>query len=385
MHITVALAIVMVAVLLAAGCNQGKYAQEQDIEIVKIGSNGTVSWNTTIDYGNDEEMRDIIEMDDEGFIIAGGSSPIRDCIGYSTPEPPGYVPTPREAQLIGLSGTGEILWYRNYSINGDGGMKSVFKNPDQTLEAISALGELWHLQSDGSIKTHRSVNISQINSAIKTRDGGYVIVGSNITRLDSDGTKLWDVWFDNSQFNKFTPVVELPENHGFLFGASYYNESDQKTHIFTIKLSSMGKLITETPVAELKILYSDYVLQQVSDGYILSYIEGYPPSGPLIKGVIIDSQGNVTSSGSINNLESVFIPTNGGGFLTIRLPQFYADEISVYKEIEIKKIDKDGIDEWKNTEIKKRIDEWTIKKVIQTSDDGFVIMVAKKKMSKCKS
>jgi|GEM_PF-5736988 len=381
--LTVIIFILLIGILLAAGCSQGKYAQEQDIEIVKISSNGTVSWNTTIDFGNDEEMRDIIEMDDGRFIIAGGSSPIRDCIGYSTPEPPGYVPTPREAQLIGLSGNGEILWHRNYSINGDGGMKSVFKNPDQTLDAISAMGELWHLQPDGSVIKHRSVNISQISSAIKTRDGGYVIVGSNITRLDSEGTKLWDVGFDESKFDKFTQVVELPDDHGYLFGASYYNESDQKTHIFIVKLSSVGKLMSETPVAELNILYSDYVLQQLSEGYLLSYIESYPPSGPSITGVKIDSQGNVTSSGSIKNLDSAFIPTNGGGFLSIRLPQFYADETGTYKEIEIKKIDKDGIDEWKNTENKKRIGEWTIKKVIQTSDDGYVIMVANKKMSKC--
>ena len=381
--LTVIIFILLIGILLAAGCSQGKYAQEQDIEIVKISSNGTVSWNTTIDFGNDEEMRDIIEMDDGRFIIAGGSSPIRDCIGYSTPEPPGYVPTPREAQLIGLSGNGEILWHRNYSINGDGGMKSVFKNPDQTFGAISAMGELWHLQPDGSVNTHLSVNTSQISSAIKTRDGGYVIVGSNITRLDSEGTKLWDVGFDESKFDKFTQVVELPDDHGYLFGASYYNESDQKTHIFIVKLSSVGKLMSETPVAELNILYSDYVLQQLSEGYLLSYIESYPPSGPSITGVKIDSQGNVTSSGSIKNLDSAFIPTNGGGFLSIRLPQFYADETGTYKEIEIKKIDKDGIDEWKNTENKKRIGEWTIKKVIQTSDDGYVIMVANKKMSKC--
>ncbi|RPI40336.1 MAG: hypothetical protein EHM53_02430 [Methanoregulaceae archaeon] len=381
--LTVIIFILLIGILLVAGCSQGKYAQEQDIEIVKISSNGTVSWNTTIDFGNNEEMRDIIEMDDGRFIIAGGSSPIRDCIGYSTPEPPGYVPTPREAQLIGLSGNGEILWHRNYSINGDGGMKSVFKNPDQTLDAISAMGELWHLQPEGSVNAHRSVNISQISSAIKTRDGGYVIVGSNITRLDSEGTKLWDVWFNESKFDKFTPVVELPDDRGYLFGASYYNESDQKTHIFIVKLSSMGKLMSETPVAELNILYSDYVLQQLSEGYLLSYIESYPQSGPSITGVRMDSQGDVTSSGSIKNLDSVFIPTNGGGFLSIRLPQFYADETGIYKEIKIKKIDKDGIDEWKNTENKKRIGEWTIKKVIQTSDDGYVIMVANKKMSKC--
>jgi hypothetical protein len=143
----------------------------------------------------------------------------------------------------------------------------------------------------------------------------------------------------------------------------------------------VGKLMSETPVAELNILYSDYVLQQLSEGYLLSYIESYPPSGPSITGVKIDSQGNVTSSGSIKNLDSAFIPTKDGGFLSIGLPVFNAAETDL--KIEIKKLDKNGILDWKNIEIKKSIRGWTVKKVIQTSDDGYVIMVANKKMSKC--
>jgi hypothetical protein len=383
-----ALAMVLVAaMMIVAGCTQGRYAQEQDIEIVKIGSNGTVSWNTTIDYGNDEEMRDIIEMDGGSLIIAGGSSPIRDCTGYSTPEPPGYVPTPRDAQLLGLSGTGEILWFRNYSSNGKGGMVSVFKNADQTLDAISALGELWHLQPDGSVISHHSVNITPISSAIKTRDGGFVIVGSDVTRLDPEGKKLWTIYSERDRFNRFSQAVELPDNRGYLFGASYYNESDQDTHIFIEKLNNEGKLISETPVADLKILYSDYILQPVSGGYMLSYVERFTSSGRSfngvnMNGVKIDSQGNVRSSGSITNLDSIFIPTNNGGFLSIRKPIVNADETSGNKEIEIRKIDKDGALEWKNSDNTNSIGG-TIKKVIQTSDEGYVIMVANKKMSKC--
>jgi len=71
----VAVMLVMVALLLAARCSNEKYVQEQDIEIVKINADGTGAWTKTIDYGNDEEMREINQMDDGSFIIAGGSSP----------------------------------------------------------------------------------------------------------------------------------------------------------------------------------------------------------------------------------------------------------------------------------------------------------------------
>jgi hypothetical protein len=193
----VAVMLVMVALLLAARCSNEKYVQEQDIEIVKINADGTDAWTKTIDYGNDEEMREIIQMDDGSFIIAGGSSPKRGCNSHGTPDPLCYIPNPRISQLIGLSSSGEILWLRNYSFNGDGGMISVFRNPDRSLDAVTKNGELWHLNPDGAIISNRPVNISQIYSGVKTDDGGYVIVpdgdllntsGSNITRFDSEGT-----------------------------------------------------------------------------------------------------------------------------------------------------------------------------------------------------
>jgi hypothetical protein len=392
LQIAVALVIVLAAVLLVAGCSERKSVQEQDIEIVDVNSDGIVTWNTTIDYGNDEEMRDIIEMDDGSFIIAGGSSPKRGCTSYGNPDPPWYVPTPSESQLICVSKAGEFRWLRNYSFNGNGGIISVFKNTDGTLNAITKMGEFWHLQPDGSVISHRSVNIPDITSAVRTRDGGYLIVsdqflnnssGSNITELDPVGTKLSEAWFDENRISRITPPVELPGNRGYLFGASHYNESDHKVRIVIATLSPEGKLINETSVAKQNFLYSDYVLQAASDGYLLSYIGEYNQSGPSTVIVKIDSRGTVAGTGSIKNLDSVFIPTNDGGYLSIRLPLFRAGETDSKKDIEIKRLDKDGMIRWKNTGNTKEIGEWRIKKIIETSDDGFVIMVANKKMARC--
>jgi len=366
---------VLVAVcVMAAGCvSQGRYAQEQDIQIVKISSDGTVSWNTTIDHGNDEEMRDIVEMDDGSFIIAGGSSPIKDCTGYSTPEPPGYIPIPRDAQLIGLSDSGEIRWLRNYSINGNWGMISVFKNSDQTLDALSAMGELWHLQSDGSVIRHRPVNITQISSAVRTRDGGYFIVsddniasltGSNITKLDPEGNVQWQLWFNESQFTGITQAVELPEKHGYLFGATYDNATSGKFQIFIIRLSPGGVLLNNSSVDQVPSLFYGYSLHSRPEEYIFVYAHNSPSdsSKTLVK---ISESGSIISSDTLDNSAGYFIPTNDEGFLSI--------------DNAVQKIDKNGNIQWKNT-------GWIsgrVEKAIQTTDGGFVIMTATKKMSKC--
>jgi len=383
----VALVLVMVAVLLATGCNDEGVVQTQDIEIVKIQNDGTLAWSKTIDYGNDEEMRDIIETDDGNFIIAGGSAP-RKCTQYGHRDPPWYVPDPRTSQLIGLSRSGEIMWLQNYSFNGDGGMISVFENPDHTLDAVTKNGELWHLNPDGSVIMNRSINIARIDSAVKTRDGGYVIVshhfpydnpGSNITRLDPAGTIVWHTWLNKSKFNQISPVVELPDRGGYLFGASYYDQKIRGSHIILVRLNQTGLLQNITPVADVKQVTDNNVLRTSSGGYILRYVDDMHEnsSTTLVK---ISRDGGIIETQSYPDLSSIFIPTNDEGFLSLHFPVFDATD-RIKKPVELRKLDKFGTIQWNNTENKKGIGEWIIKKVIPTSDDGFILMVANKKMS----
>jgi hypothetical protein len=83
----------------------------------------------------------------------------------------------------------------------------------------------------------------------------------------------------------------------------------------------------------------------------------------------------VISNRSINSIFwiSSAIKTHDGGFLSLDYPSSGT--------IEIKKDDMNETFQWKNDEIKKT--PWRIKKVIQTSDDDFVIMGVVKKMPKC--
>ena len=378
-YAAVVLMLVMVVVL-AAGCiSEGKLVQEQDIEIVKINADGSLGWTKTIDYGNDEEMRDIIEMDDGSFIIAGGSSPKRGCNSYATPDPPSYVPTPSEPQLIGFSSTGDILWLQNYSSIGHEGMISVFKNSDGTLNAVTKMGELWHLNTDGSVISNRSINsISWIRSAIKTHDGGYILVsdrdidystGTHITRIDPERTIVWDVRFNKSRFSHIPSVVELPNQQGYLFSANSLHADGSQMVI--VRLSPDGTVTNETPKGWMESTDADYLIQPAKDGYVVGFKE-VPLSLTTIL-VRLNADGDIISSGSTDNLGNIFIPTKDGGFFSLYYP--------ASGTIEMKKVDINNTLQWKNDEIKKT--PGRIKKIMQTSDDGFVIMGATKKMSRC--
>jgi hypothetical protein len=388
----IVMTMVMLAVILVAGCSDGKYVQEQDIRIVKINPDGTSGWTQTIDYGNDEEMRDIIQTDDGGFIIAGGSSPERGCNSYSNPDPVWYIPNPRVSQLIDLSGTGDILWLRNYSFNGDGGFVSVFRNPDRSLNGVTKNGELWHLAQDGSVISNRSINITSINSAVKFPDGEYGIVsgrylyessGSNISLLDPDGTIKWSIWFNESRFNQVSPVVKISDHEEYLFSATHYNDSIRGSDILIARLDHDGSLQSSILVAQVKYVSSEYGLESSVNGYTLGYnddIRGNSSTTDLVK---IDKDGTVTGTQSYFNRSSAYIPTMDGGFLSVHIPEFNAAEPDVKKPVSLIKTDKDGTIEWKNRDYQAKVGEWGIRKIIPTSDGGFAIMMANKKMSRC--
>ncbi len=52
-YATVAPVLMMVAVLLAAGCMGGDYAIDEDINVIKLNHEGSTAWMKTIDSGQE--------------------------------------------------------------------------------------------------------------------------------------------------------------------------------------------------------------------------------------------------------------------------------------------------------------------------------------------
>ena len=102
----VALMIMMVAVLLAAGCDAPP-KENQDLHLVKLNHDGSVAWTKVIDSGKDDEMTDIIQTSDGGYILAGGYSKCNDTDQF-----------PSIPVLTRLFPDGKIQWVQEYSMNG---------------------------------------------------------------------------------------------------------------------------------------------------------------------------------------------------------------------------------------------------------------------------
>jgi hypothetical protein len=127
-RIAVALMLVLVAVLLAAGCIGGDVTHEQDLTIIKINHDGSMAWMKTIDSGKDDEITDVIQTFDGGYAIPGGFSNVA-CNRAS------HFPT--TPKIIRLSEKGDIVWEREYTseLKDKYGYENSIKGIIQTMDS----------------------------------------------------------------------------------------------------------------------------------------------------------------------------------------------------------------------------------------------------------
>jgi hypothetical protein len=208
----IAVIIVLACICLTIGCLDSK--KEQDFFVVRLTHDGSLLWMKVIDSGKDDELSDIVQTSDGGFVLAGGYS-IALC-NQDRHDPT----TPR---LIRLSKGGDILWGRDYSYGPQDGISSVFQTPDEGFTAISRKGMIWRLDSEGRILgTHTATPSDLINNTSQpetkqaldgcgarspcapTRDGGYIFISVlgkenawnfQTVKRNPDGTQAWNRTF----------------------------------------------------------------------------------------------------------------------------------------------------------------------------------------------
>lgn len=133
LRIAVALVLVMVAVLLAAGCDE---TPNKDIVVVKLTPNATLSWSKVIDTGDEDTAEQIIPTSDGGFVISAGL--------YGMDHQQGRYP-----YLIKFSHDGKFVWNRStYELNCDSG--TLANNPNGEIITVAG-NDSCRFNSDGDL------------------------------------------------------------------------------------------------------------------------------------------------------------------------------------------------------------------------------------------
>jgi len=397
LYAAVALVLVMVAVLLVAGCI-GCFLlptgctvgdpPDNYIRVIKLTPNATVEWSKGLDSGGDNRVYRMIQTPDNNLAI------------YCFLEKENFY------GLVKISRTtGEILWKTSLNDKGCGhGALALGKNGD----IISAGGSnICRINSEGVVVWNRTTHFNgYIQSLLETSDNGYFVGGGktdwyeygykivydehgNITpqlseqekgkkgipitqttvaRIDADGNVVWQTFLGRE--NTHDPVRIIVDKKQ---GTDYVT----LTESFSIRFNENGKLLNTSRISFLP----EADKATTSRPTLMRYI--YPLTGaeypPRV--VFFDEQGFAVATLTLSNVSHIISPTDNGGYISagivprkkMQSPDDYPENRSILDErLQIIKLNSDGTRAGE-TPIPGVI-VTGVADIIQTSDGGYALV-----------
>ena len=242
--------------------------------MVKFSSAGQSQWNktypTTSQYSYGDYLRDFIQTNDGGFILAGITE-------YAS----GFIDA---LHIVKADSMGNLVW-------------------NKTI-----------LAADG---TRLGTTVSSI---VQTDHGGFSVIGTDdsygsslpsyfkIIHFDADGNVLWAKTYgdQNGDANSFAYDGILTSDGGYLIVGIYYAAS-LPHHVLMVKTNSQGNLVWYKIFDDWPLFSVGAVCQTVDGGYIFSSATDRFPC--IVKANSIgDIQGVVTLESIFENVNTVDLP-----------------------------------------------------------------------------
>jgi len=381
--------VLVAAMVMVAGCIGNDAKSDQDIHIIKLNQDGSVAWTKVIDTGKDDEVNDIIQTSDGGYIVAGG---------YSIPQCNQNTHGPTTATLTRFSPEGNILWEQNYTLKGKVLLQNdpeniiaIFQTPDAGFLIVSQYGMIEKLDSEGNIQWNRTISDKKalqmmIYSTLQTRDGGYIFSGTAVccdlivpknytimvTKLDQNANQSWIQIHNDSKKYAVHSLIELENNSGYVGWVLGSTE----VVLFDNNGTIMGYPPVKTPGT-----YDLYKIQAVPGGFFV-YQKNFMRDN-LVQEMHFDNKGNPTGNRSLFNISHSEIVgsrsdetllTKDLGYLTINVSraQLLTANGSVIWDKEII-----------STDVANDRYSAHVRRLIETDDGGFLVVYGIEKLTLC--
>ena len=243
-----------------------------DAWLIKLDSHGNIEWNKTIGGSNNDGARVVLQTEDGGFIIAGGTT------SYGAGESDGW--------LIKTDSAGEVEWF----------------------------------------KTFGGVGVDLIYSADLTNDGGYVILGCSdcynpvvtawVKKLDKEGNVEWSKTFQGNNI-KLKSISHTTDG-GFIIAGDTYSDVTY-SDIWVIKLDKEGNVEWSKTFNYYRSDLAFSVKQTMDGGFVVAgYSDSFGPRFDILV-IKLDPRGNTewvkSFEGEHTNLAYSIQQTSEGGYI----------------------------------------------------------------------
>lgn len=227
-----------------------------DMWVIKLNSNGGVTWKKCFGGTGDEKAYDVIQTADGGYMV---------CASAVTNSPP----VGRYGGVIKLDASGNLLWSKSFLDNSD--FKAVHQLSDGSYVAAGTRTDDFYIVKMNSagtataIATYGGSNQDICNSMTPTSDGGYILAGTTtstdgdvtgfqggtydywVVKVDANLNLVWQKTLGGSGYDQANGVREL-ENGYIIAGTTNSTDGNVTTPLgngdtWVVKLDTSGNLL----------------------------------------------------------------------------------------------------------------------------------------------
>jgi hypothetical protein len=238
------------------GTDGAAEGSSNDILVLKVDSNGNLSWMKTYGGSNGDHAKSITATSDGGSLVTG----FTESFGAGG----------RDFFVLKLDVAGNVTWMKTYGTSGnDVSYANGLENEDGSYLVAGATNsfgagdfDFWLLKLDstGNIiwqKTYGGISRDVATALQQTTDGGYILTGQTasfgtgvydtlLLKLDSDGTIIWQKNYGGSGDGHAFAVQE--SNNGDFILAGYENSSGAGGYDYSVMKVDSGGNITDCSI-----------------------------------------------------------------------------------------------------------------------------------------
>jgi uncharacterized delta-60 repeat protein len=319
---------------IVAGWTASFGASIVDSWVLKLDTNGNVTWQKTYGSSSHEYAWSIHETSDGGFIVAGSTN--------------SYGAGRDDYWVLKLDASGNVIWQKTYGGSSHEYAQSIQETSDGGFIVAGytysyGAGEkdilVLKLDATGNAvwqKTYGGSDYDSANSIQQTSDGGFIVAGGTysygagekdiwVLRLNATGNVIWQKTYGGSAW-EFGHSIQETSDGGFIVAGDIGFPGGGPSDYWVLKLDANGNVIWQKNYGGFD-LDEPYSIQETSDG-------GFIVAGRTVDGsnfdyrvLRLDANGNViwqkTYGGSGWDLGNSIQQTSDGGFIVAGYTESY--------------------------------------------------------------
>ena len=292
----------------------------QDYWLVKLDSNGNISWEKSFGYQGTDTGISVIETNNQGYLITGVLD-VTASGGEGNSQRTANRHAGGDYWALKLDNSGNLEWSRYFGGNftdtpygavqtDDNGFIIAGSSDSEDTDISGNIGtyDFWIIKISefGDLVWEKSFGGSQIDEAraiIKTEDDNYIVAGDTrssdndisqnkgaadlwLIKISPTGNLIWEKTLGGSSFDVARAIKKTQDNSFLLSGSSRssdmeVSENNGQNDAWVLKTNNSGNLIWETTIGGSNIDFS-YDVAELANGSIIAVGDTNSTDGDIL-------------------------------------------------------------------------------------------------------